>query len=58
MEDLSWRILVPNAILDNWVNRNQSTPLNPKSKCHLSPALLSRISFNDRSLNLLEFLGK
>jgi hypothetical protein len=40
--------LASRCITENWLGTNQSTPLNPKSKCNLSPALLSRISFNDR----------
>ncbi|CAF1016163.1 unnamed protein product [Adineta steineri] len=35
--------------MDHWLGIKQSTPLNPQSKCSLSPALLSRISFNDHS---------
>ena len=38
-----------NSLLENWHRHSQSTPLNPKSKCSLSPALVSRISYNDTS---------
>ncbi|CAF1363314.1 unnamed protein product [Adineta ricciae] len=38
-----------NYIHEHWLANNQSTPVNPQSKCSLSPALLSRISFNDHA---------
>lgn len=38
---------------EHWLGNNQSTPVNPQSKCNLSPALLSRISFNSRELAIL-----
>ncbi len=45
-------ILVANRVIGSWIGDSQATPLNPnalsKSTCNLSPALLSRISFNDR----------
>ena len=32
---------------ETWLADHQSTPLNPDTMCYLSPALLSRISFNE-----------
>ncbi len=44
--------LVANRVIESWIGDTEATPLNPnslsKSTCNLSPALLSRISFNDR----------
>ena len=33
---------------ETWPADHQSTPLNPDAMCYLSPALISRISFNER----------
>ncbi|CAF4674101.1 unnamed protein product, partial [Rotaria magnacalcarata] len=41
-----------NRIIENWLGDSQTTRLNSsvlsKSSCNLSPAMLSRISLNDR----------
>ncbi|UJR32101.1 hypothetical protein I4U23_019569 [Adineta vaga] len=40
---------ISNYANEHWLSNNQSTPVDPQSKCNLSPALLSRISFNDHA---------
>ncbi len=49
-------ILVANRVIESWIGDEQATPLNPnslsKSTCNLSPAMLARISYNDRKLNI------
>ncbi|UJR14652.1 hypothetical protein I4U23_001645 [Adineta vaga] len=49
---LQRRSAVANRVIESWLDDEQASPLNPnalsRSTCNLSPALLSRISFNDR----------
>ncbi|CAF5167719.1 unnamed protein product [Rotaria magnacalcarata] len=46
------RSTLTNRIVENWLGDSQTTRLNSsvlsKSSCNLSPAMLSRISLNDR----------
>jgi hypothetical protein len=48
---------VANRVIESWIGDSQATPLNPnslsKSTCNISPALLSRISFNDRPTSVI-----
>ena len=46
-----------NRVIESWIGDSEAKPLNPKvlskSTCNLSPALLSRISFNDRPTSVI-----
>jgi len=54
---LKRRSAAANRVIGSWIGDSQATPLNPnglsKSTCNLSPALLSRISFNDRPASVI-----
>ncbi|CAF1421824.1 unnamed protein product [Adineta steineri] len=51
------RSAVANRVIESWIGDGQAKPLNSntlsKSTCNLSPALLSRISFNDRPTSVI-----
>ncbi|CAF1053049.1 unnamed protein product [Rotaria sordida] len=55
---LKRRSAIVNRIIDNEIDNNQTTRLNSnilsKSTCNLSPAMLSRISFNNRPASIVE----
>ncbi|CAF3189122.1 unnamed protein product [Rotaria sp. Silwood2] len=54
---LKRRSAIANRVIENWIGDNQATRLNSnvlsKSTCNLSPAMLSRISFNDRPASVV-----
>ncbi|CAF3661343.1 unnamed protein product [Rotaria socialis] len=51
------RSTLANRIIENWLGDSQTTRLNSsvlsKSSCNLSPAMLSRISLNDRPTSVI-----
>ncbi|CAF3665212.1 unnamed protein product [Rotaria sp. Silwood1] len=54
---LKRRSIIGNRVIENCIDNKQTTRLNSnilsKSTCNLSPAMLSRISFNDRPTSVI-----